>query len=152
MKRDGLRYITRAGFIAAIYVVLTVVLGDLSFGPIQVRISEALVMLPFIDSAAIPGVFIGCMLSNIFGGYGPVDIVFGSLTTLVAAYITSKMPNKVLAILPPVLLNAFVVSIWVSKLSNWPYGLAALTIGLGEFFSVAGLGMLLLFAIERIKK
>lgn len=151
MEKNRTLYLTRAGIIAAIYVVLTLVMGNLSFGPIQVRISEALTMLPLIDSAAIPGVFVGCLLSNIFGGYGLIDMVFGSLVTLIAAYLTSKMPNRLLAIIPPVILNALIVSIWVHKLSNAPYGITALTIGLGEFFSVAGLGTLLLMAVDKIK-
>lgn len=151
MENKSARYITRAGVIAAIYVVLTVILGEKSFGPIQVRISEALTILPFVDTAAIPGVFVGCFLANLFGGLGFVDVVFGSLTTLAAAYLTSKMPNRMMAVLPPVLLNAFIVSIWVSRINNWPYGLTALTIGLGEFFAVAGLGTLILILIERVK-
>lgn len=152
MTKDKIRYMTRAGAIAAIYVALTLILGEKSFGPIQVRISEALAILPFIDTSAIPGLFIGCLLANIFGGYGFVDIVFGSLTTLAAAYLTSKMPNKIMAVIPPVVLNAVIVSIWVSKINNWPYGLTVLTIGLGEFFSVAGLGTLLLIAVKRANK
>ncbi|MDI6618639.1 MAG: QueT transporter family protein [Clostridiales bacterium] len=151
VKYDS-KYIAKAGIIAAIYVALTLALGSLSFSAIQVRISEALVILPFIDSAAIPGVFIGCLIANIFGGLGLVDIVFGSLVTLLAAYLTSKMPNRILAVVPPVVLNAFIVSIWVSKFSNAPYLLTVLTIGLGEFFSVGGLGILLLMAVEKINK
>lgn len=151
MTKERTEFITRAGLIAAIYVVLTIILGEKSFGPIQVRISEALVLLPLIDKAAVPGVAVGCFLANIFGGYGFIDIVFGSLVTLTAAYFTSKMPNKILGIIPPVVLNAFIVSIWVSKINNWPYGLTALTIGLGEFFAVAGLGTLLLMLVDRIK-
>ena len=92
------------------------------------------------------------MIANIFGGLGLVDIVFGSLVTLLAAYLTSKMPNRILAVVPPVVLNAFIVSIWVSKFSNAPYLLTVLTIGLGEFFSVGGLGILLLMAVEKINK
>jgi uncharacterized membrane protein len=151
MPKYDTKYITRAGIIAAVYVALTLPLMDLSYGPIQVRISEALALMPFIDLAAIPGVFVGCFLANIFGGYGFIDVVFGSLTTLAAAYLTSKMPNRILAILPPVILNALIVSIWVYKSSNMPYIMNVLTIGLGEFFSVAGLGTLLIMLLERIK-
>lgn len=151
MANEHVKYLTRAGIIAAIYAVLTVIMGELSFGPVQLRVSEALVLLPFIDSAAVPGVFVGCVIANIFGGFGFVDIFFGSLVTLLAAYLTSKMPNRILAIIPPVLLNGFIVSIWVSKFSNLPYWPTVLTIGLSEFFSVAGLGSLLLLAISRIK-
>lgn len=151
MTNERVKYITRAGIIAAVYVVLTVIMGELSFMPAQLRISEALVLLPFIDNAAVPGVFVGCFIANIFGGYGFVDIFFGSLVTLLAAYLTSKMPSRILAIIPPVVLNAFIVPIWVSKFSHTPYWASVISIGLSEFFAVAGLGTLLLMALGKIK-
>lgn len=151
LDRNRVRYIARAGLIAAIYCVLTVIFEPISFGPMQARLSEALVMLPLIDGAAIPGVAIGCFFANLFGGMGFVDVVFGSLTTLAAAYLTSKAPNRMIAVLPPVLLNAFIVSIWVSAFSHVPYWPTVFSIGLGEFFSVAGFGTLLLMLVDRIK-
>lgn len=144
------KFIVKAGIIAAIYIILTVVMGETGFGPIQFRISEAMTILPLFEPAAIPGLFVGCFLSNIFGGYGLIDIVFGSLTTLVAAYITSKMPNKYLAALPPILLNAFLVAIWVSKPSNLPYLPTVFTIGFGQFLSAGLLGVLLATVYERV--
>lgn len=152
MANEKVKYLTRAGIIAAIYVVLTVIMGELSFGSLQFRISEALVLLPYADKAAVPGVYVGCLIANIFGGYGFVDIFFGSLVTLLSAYLTSKMPNKILAVVPPVVLNAFIVSIWVSKFTHTPYYASVISIGLSEFFCVAGLGMLLLIALEKIKQ
>ena len=109
------KYLAKASFIAAIYVVLTVILGEFSYGPIQFRIAEALVMLPLVEPSAIMGVTVGCMIANIFGGYGPIDIFGGSAITLIAAYITSKAPNKFLGAIPPIVLNALIVSLWVSK-------------------------------------
>lgn len=82
------RDISLAGLIAAIYVVIALVLAPISFGVYQVRVSEALTILPFLTPAAIPGLFIGCLLANIFGGMGWQDIVFGSLITLIAAFMT----------------------------------------------------------------
>lgn len=138
------KYIAKAAIIAAIYVVFTVILGEFAYGPVQFRIAEALVILPLVEPSSILGVTIGCMVANIFGGYGPIDIFGGSLVTLIAAYFTSKMPNRVLAVLPPVLLNALIVSIWVSKLSGIPYIAIVLNIALGEAIAVGVLGMILL--------
>ncbi|MBU4228035.1 QueT transporter family protein, partial [bacterium] len=96
-----LNYIIRVAMIAAIYVVLNIIFAPISYGPIQVRIAEALVVLPFIDSSAIIGLFLGCILANVYGGLGMVDIMGGSLCTLVAAYLTYKVKNPKLAPLPP---------------------------------------------------
>lgn len=145
-------FIVKAGIIAAIYFALTILLGQFGYGIIQVRISEAMTILPLFEPAAIPGLFIGCLFANFAGGFGFADIVFGSLTTLLAAYLTSKMPNKYLGTLPPILLNAFIVSIWVSILSNMPYLPTAFSIGFGEFISVGILGVILASVFERVVK
>lgn len=150
MNFKDTKMIVKAGVIAAIYVILTVIMGETSFGPLQFRISEAMTILPLFEPAAIPGLFVGCFLSNIFGRFGIIDIVFGSITTLIAAYITSKMPNKYLATLPPILLNAFLVAIWVSKTSNLPYIPTVFSIGFGQFLSAGILGVLFATVYERI--
>lgn len=98
----------------------------------------------------MPGLFIGCFISNIFGGLGFFDVVFGSLVTLLAAYITSKMPNKYVAVLPPILLNALIVPLWVSKISHLPYIVTVGTVGFGEFISAGILGLILAAVFERI--
>ncbi|EYE89673.1 hypothetical protein Q428_01275 [Fervidicella metallireducens AeB] len=151
-KRYNTKFLIKSGVIAAIYVVLTIILGDLSYGPVQARISEAMTILPLYEAAAIPGLFIGCAIANFASGYGLVDIVFGSLTTLAAAYLTSKMPNKYLAVLPPILLNAFIVSIWVSKITKIPYIVNVGTIGFGEFLTAGILGVILASVFERVTK
>lgn len=150
MKKFDTKYMARAGVIAALYVVMTVVMGSLGYGPIQFRVSEALVMLPYIESAAVPGVFIGCVLANIFGGYGLIDIICGSIVTLVAAYLTSRIKNRFIASLPPIVLNALIVPIWVSKIANLPYWPTVLDFALSEAAAVLVLGNILLFAIEKI--
>lgn len=88
MKAFTLRDIALAGLIAAVYTVLGLAFYPVSFGVYQVRVAEALTVLPFVFRAAIPGLFIGCMLTNVYGGQGWQDIVFGSLVTLVAAFLT----------------------------------------------------------------
>lgn len=154
------KYLSKAGMIAALYVILVIIeipLGQLAFGPIQVRIAEALVLLPLVEAAAIPGVFIGCFIANIIltfsSGYGLIDVVGGSLITLVSAYLTSKMPNKFLGILPPVILNGLLVSIWVSSFfPEIAYWAVAIGIGTGELVAVGLFGNIVLYAYERIKK
>jgi uncharacterized membrane protein len=112
---DRLNYWTRAAMIGAIYALLTVLFAPISYGMIQVRISEMLMILPYFTSAAIPGLFVGCFIANIYGGQGILDIVFGSLATLLSAYIVSKISNKYLVPLPPVIINALIVG-WVLHL------------------------------------
>ena len=132
--------------------VLTIILGEFSYGPIQFRISEALTILPLVEPSAILGVTIGCAISNIFSGYGPMDIFGGSLVTFIAAFITSKMPNKVLGILPPVILNSLIVSIWVSKMSGLPYLAIVINIALGEIAAAGALGLIFLSIYEKYIK
>ncbi len=148
------RKLTRAAFVAAIYAALTLALAPISYSAIQVRVAEALTVLPFLSALSIPGLFVGCLVANIFGtfftGLGWYDVVFGSLATLLAAWLTSKMPRPILAPLPPIIINGLVVGAYVSLLSNLPYWSTALYIGLGE--AVAGylLGYpLLLFLLKR---
>ena len=91
MTRLSLKEISLAGLIAAVYAVLGLAFLPISFGVYQVRVAEALTVLPFLTRAGVPGLFIGCVLANIFGGLGWQDIVFGSLITLVAALLTRSI-------------------------------------------------------------
>ncbi|NLN14728.1 MAG: QueT transporter family protein [Tissierellia bacterium] len=156
------RYLTKASIIAAIYLVLVLVqmiplpIASLTFGPVQLRLAEGLVLLPLVEAAAVPGVFVGCLLSNTilatYSGFGLVDIVGGSLVTLVAAILTSKMKSKFTAILPPVILNGLVVSSWVSYFTKVPYLIVVLGIAAGELASVAIFGNLILYVYEKASK
>lgn len=150
------KFLTKASLIAAIYIILVLIqipMGNLAFGPIQLRIAEGLTLLPFIDTAAIPGLFIGCFISNIilasYSSFGLIDIVGGSLVTLIAAYFTSKMPNRFIAALPPIVLNGLIVSIWVSSFANVPYLITLLGITGGEIASIGIFGFLMLTAYEK---
>lgn len=145
-------YLIRAALIAAIYVILNITFAPISYGPIQVRIAEALVVLPFIEPSAIIGLFIGCFLANIYGGLGLVDIIGGSFCTLVAAYLTYKVKNPKLAPLPPVLVNAFGVSIYLHLLFDLPYWLTVFYIGIGEIIACYILGYPLLTLLLKNKK
>ena len=100
--------IARIGIIAGLYIAVTFLLSAISFGPLQVRVSEALTLLPMIYPEAIMGLFLGCLLANLLGPYGAVDIICGSLVTLIAAFITYRFRhNSIIAYLSPILLNAF---------------------------------------------
>ncbi len=147
-KKMSALYITQAAMIAAIYVVLTYFINafDLASGAIQVRISEALCVLPVFTPAAIPGLFLGCLISNTITGCVIWDIVFGSLATLIGAigaYLLRK--TKFLYTLPPVLANAFIVPLVLKN----AYGLGdaywylVVTVGAGEVLSICILGVLL---------
>ena len=104
------KYLIQAAVIGAIYAVLTIVLAPFSYGPMQIRVSEALTILPAFTPAAVPGLFIGCFVSNLIGPYGMVDMLCGSAATLVAAFLSYKLRNKSLLVpLAPVLINAVII-------------------------------------------
>jgi len=145
-------YFIRAALIAAIYVILNIIFAPISYGPVQVRIAEALVVLPFIEPSAIIGLSVGCILANIYGGLGIVDVIGGSLCTLIAAYLTYKVKNPKLAPLPPVLINAFGVSLYLHLLFEIPYWLTVIYIGIGEIIACYVLGYPLLILLINNKK
>lgn len=121
MKKTTL-FLTRSALIAAIYFALATVLRPISFGPVQFRLSEALVLLPVFMPESIIGVTLGCFLSNFF--YSTMyDVIFGTIATAAAALLTYLLRRtKVLYVLPPLLLNAFLVPvIWVVDGSDGAY-------------------------------
>ena len=105
MRKFDVRQLTLAAMVAALYAVLSYFAGifGLAYGPIQCRFSDALCVLPFLFPGTVPGLFVGCFIANLLSPYGPLDIVAGSLATLIAALWTMKMPNRWLAPLPPVI-------------------------------------------------
>ncbi|MDO5423493.1 MAG: QueT transporter family protein [Eubacteriales bacterium] len=154
MRNKHVLYTVQAAAIAAIYVVLTVVFAPFGFGEVQVRISEALTVLPYFTPAAIPGLFVGCLIGNLFGGAIPLDIVCGSLATLAAAgcsYLLRK--KKYLVPLPPVIFNALVVPfvLYYGYGVNLPIPVMMLTVGVGEVLSCYVIGLVLLMALDRYK-
>ena len=148
-------FIAQAAMIAAIYVVLTLIGASFSYGEVQVRISEALTILPAFTPAAIPGVFLGCLISNILGGCILPDIIFGSLATLISAVFTWMLRNKskYLAPLPPIIANVLVVP-FVLKYGYMvplPIPFMMLTVGIGEVISCGVLGLILYTALNRYR-
>ncbi len=150
-------FIAQAAIIAALYVVITyfVAAFNLASGAIQVRLSEALTILPVFTPAAIPGLFIGCILANALTGGLIWDIIFGSLATLIAAIGTYKLRNtKFMYTLPPVLSNAIIVPIVLQKAYHMEdaYWFLFLTVGAGEVISVCVFGFLLKNVLSRYQK
>jgi uncharacterized membrane protein len=127
-----LKSIALGGVIAALYAALTVALAPLSYGPLQFRVSEALTLLPFCLPEAIPGLFVGCVIANFFGGYGLLDVVAGGLATLFSAWLTRRTPNLWLAALPPVLINALVIGAMLHYVADVPFLLTCGEIFLGQ--------------------
>ena len=157
MKRT--KYITQAAAVAALYIVFTLIanLAGLASGTIQVRISEALTVIPFFTNAAVPGLFVGCILSNIMCGGVIWDIIFGSIATLLGALgtyaIRKKLPDWCAAI-PPIIANALIIP-FVLVYAYGPEGgvtdgipFLMLTVGIGEVISCGILGVLLLKVLK----
>lgn len=155
MKNKNIAFLTQAAMIAAIYVVLTYVFAPFSFGEVQVRIAEALTILPVFTPTAIPGLFVGCLIGNILGGAILPDIIFGSIATLIGAAFTWKLREKtpVLAPLPPIFANTVIVPFVL----RFGYGVALpipfmmLTVGIGEILSCGVLGLVLYYALRRYR-
>lgn len=147
-------FMTQAAMIAAIYVVLTMVFAPFSFGEVQVRISEALAILPMFTPAAIPGLFIGCIIANLLGRAIVLDVVFGSMATLIGAvgtYLLRK--NKWLAPIPPIVANALIVP-FVLKYGYavpLPIPFMMLTVGIGEVISCGILGSIVRKGLQNYK-
>lgn len=149
--------ITTAAIIAAIYVILTYAarLVGLDSGIIQVRFSESLCIMPCFTSAAVPGLFIGCLLSNIMVGNALWDIIFGSLATLIGAYFSHKLKNhRFLAVIPPIVSNTIIVPFILSYVYKFEGSLwyFSLTVGVGEVISCAILGSILYSVLKKYKK
>ena len=154
-RQNRVLFTAQAAMTAAIYVVLTVIGASFSFGPIQVRISEALTILPAFTPAGIPGVFLGCLISNMVTGALLPDIIFGSLATLIAAVGTWLLRNKsrFLAPVPPILANAVIVPFVLkyAYMEPLPIPFMMLTVGFGDVISCGVLGMLLYTALNQYK-
>ncbi|MCI8614907.1 QueT transporter family protein [Parablautia intestinalis] len=154
-RSPKLMLLVQAAMIAALYVVFTFLANAMGIASqvIQVRFSEALTILPYFTPAAIPGLFIGCLLANILTGCAIPDIVFGSLATLIGAVFTYKLrKNKWLAPVPPILSNVIVVPfVLLYAYGVRPLWFSFITIAIGEVISCGLLGMLLLFTLNKYR-
>lgn len=165
MDKHLTRMLTRGGVIAALYVVLTLPLGQLGMGivvgpfTVQFRPAEALTMLPLLFPEAVSAVFIGVLLSNLISQFGWIDVVFGSLITLVAALVTRKTRGSIVAWLSPVVFNALFISVYVAWFiaGEWgtgAYWLAyiqnAISIAVSQALVVFGLGIPLVALVRKV--
>ncbi|UOO38184.1 QueT transporter family protein [Oscillospiraceae bacterium CM] len=158
------RKIAFAAVIAAVYAALTILLMPISYGPVQFRISEVLCILPFFFPFSVWGLFVGCILANLLSAYGALDIVFGSLATLTAAYLTMRLgredkgslKTKIFACLPPVFINGIVVGALIAYETTtsldafWPaFMVNGLQVGFGELVVLFALGLPALIFLPR---
>ena len=168
MKNKNVLYLTQAAMIAALYVVLTMIANALGIasGNIQVRFSEALTVLPFLTPAAVPGLFIGCLIANLVTGAMLPDIIFGSLATLIGAIGTWMLGKAALgkdekqkklftwlSPLPPILANAVIIP----PVLKYAYGIipmwfSVITVTAGEIISCGIFGLILLAALKKVQK
>lgn len=156
MKKNKVLFLTQAAMIAALYVVLTFVSNafGLASGAIQIRISEALTILPYFSPVAVPGLFIGCLISNLLTGCALFDVIFGSLATLLGAIGTRMLRKwKWLAPLPPIISNTIIVPFVLTYVYALPGGIPyfMLTVGIGELISCGILGMFLLSVLSKYR-
>ncbi len=152
-KHNQVMLLLHAAMIAALYVVLTFIASALGLASsaIQIRFSEALTVLPYFTPAAIPGLFAGCLLSNVMTGCALPDIIFGSLATLIGAIFTRKLRRyKWLAPIPPILSNAVIVPfVLLYAYGIRPLWLSFITVTAGEIISCGVLGMILLLSLQK---
>ena len=165
MRNNTAKQVAFGGVIAALYVVLTMLAAALGLasGAIQIRLSEALTILPVFTAAAVPGLAVGCVLANLITGCAAWDVVFGSLATLLGAVGTRLLKKKpLLAWIPPVISNIAIVPIVLMKVygvedvtvfgstfsGNTLWIMLVVTVGIGEIIACGLLGLLLYKAIS----
>lgn|SRR5690606_12333052 len=144
------RVLARTALLAAAYAAITVVLAPISYGPVQVRVSEALTLLPYFWGPwAAVGLWLGCIIANSWGGFGLLDVVLGCGLTLAAGLLTARMPSLGWAAVPPILLNALGVPIILVLMLDVPYWVTVLYVGFGQVLAVGVLGVPLAAALAR---
>lgn len=157
MRKFTTRDLTMAAVVAALYAALTLALPGPSYGFAQLRVAEALTVLPFLFPCTAPGLLVGCLVANLLSPYGAVDIICGTAATGLAAFLTLKMPNRWLAPLPPVLCNGVIVGAMLAWYEAgfgpnfWPmFALSGPGVALGELAACYVLGGLLLKVLPTV--
>ena len=154
MKNNITKRLTRTAIIAAIYAVVTIAISPFSYGSIQFRISEILVLLAIFDPLYIGGLTLGCLIANLLGPNGPMDVIFGTLATFLsvcAIYITGKLISNYklklfIASLWPTIFNGIIIGWMLNKLYGLPLFLSMGEVALGEFMVVTVIGIPLFIA------
>jgi len=140
---------TKSILIASLYSVLTIIFAPISFGFVQIRISEALTPLPFvIGLSGVYGLFLGCIVSNLFSPFGLADVVIGSVATLIAGWISFKSKRLIFACLSPVLVNSILIGLLLNYYGT-PLTISIISVGTGEAISCFLLGYPLTKIVER---
>jgi len=156
MVQNKVRWVAHASCIAALYVTLSSVsaMMGLASGPIQMRLSESLTVLPIYTSAAVPGLFFGCFIANVLSGCVFWDVVFGSLATLLAALVTRALKkHRYLAPIPPIFFNTLIIPFVLQYAYGAPgsIGYFFITVGIGEVLSCGVFGFILMSGLKRIE-
>ena len=145
-----IKSLTLGGMVAALYAGVTVALAPISYGPVQFRVAEALTLLPFYIPEAVWGLFVGCLVANYFSPNGALDMLVGSLATLVAACLSRRMPRLWLAALPPVLVNMAAIGTMLHFVADLPLWSTVFYVGAGQAV-VCALGIPLMRMLEKHK-
>jgi uncharacterized membrane protein len=140
MNNVNVNKLTKIAIVAALYAVLTVAIAPLSYGGVQFRLSEVMVLLAFIDPLYIPGLVLGCAISNFFSPLGIIDVFVGSFATFLSVYMISKSKSLFVATLWPVLFNGFIVGAELYYVAQLPFWLTSLQVAFGEFVVVTIVG------------
>ncbi len=144
------RTVARVGLLAALYAAITIAAHPISYGPVQIRISELLTLLPFYFGGwAAVGLWIGAMIANVFGGLGLLDIIFGAGITLIAGLLTARAGSLFTASIPPIVLNAFGIAAILHLVTGAPYLPTVLYVGAGQLVAVGVIGVTVMKLMER---
>lgn len=163
-NRKKIMYVVYSGVIAALYVVLTLPMAQFAYGPIQFRLAEVLTILPAFSMGGIPGITIGCFLANLLnpGNLGPIDIIGGTLATLIAGFLSRILgkKNKILGIIPPIVVNGLIVGVYLpfllaepgSSVTAGAVALSMLSVAASEAVLLVVLGIPLILVINKNPK
>ena len=150
-EKEQIRALARNAFIAAVYFVLTIVLGSLGYLNIQVRISEALIFLCFFRKDYTIGITLGCLIANLFSPVGTMDVIFGTLATLISCLLVSFSKQMAIAAIFPVAVNAFIIGAELYFVMEYPFWMSVLEVAIGELIAIA-IGCVFFFFMGKRKK
>lgn len=140
MQKLNSKKMAMIGATAAIYAVLTVAMAPISYGAVQLRLSEVMTLLAFVDPVFIPGLVLGNFIANLFSPFGLPDVVFGTLATFIAVFMMSKMKSMLIASFWPTIANGLIIGLELAIFTGAPFLSTALYVALGEFLVVTVLG------------
>ncbi len=143
MRSESIRNLVFSAIVAAVYAAVTISLAPISYGPIQFRLSEILVLLAFINRKYIPGLVLGCLLANLYSQLGVMDIVFGTLATYISVELVARTKNLFIASLWPVITNGIIIGVMLNILFKLPLLLTIGQVAFGEFIVVSVAGVIL---------